>query len=658
MKLVGLASPALLAIPDLAVFLEPWGQPVALRRGGSPGGDLAALAGPPKGAAAARLCAAAQRRGLPYLRLAEGFLSPGGGAGPWSLIVDDLGIYFDTDAPSRLETLIDAVPSASAETAELLSRVRETFPAPERPLSGAETPFVLLIDQTLDDPALPADAAACFARMVEAAMSEHPKARLAILRPDRRGAGALQSFGRRHRLPFLESRFPWLSSQGRVLEVYTVSSLAGWSAMVAGLPVTCFGRPFYAGRGLTRDRAGAPPRAPRSLEALAHAVYALYPRYVDPVHHRASDAISVAGRLAALSRRAASEACPAIVLGVSRWKQPFVRPFLSSGDNRIRFARRIGPALAAAAREEARLLVWAAKEPPWLPAAAAAAGVPLARIEDGFLRSVGLGSDFIPALSLVVDDLGIYFDPNRESRLERLISEAAFSAALLDSAAEMRRVLSERRHSKYGVGTPPPRIPDLPPGRRRILVPGQVEDDASIRLGAFDVATNAALLRAVRRAAPDAVILYKPHPDVESGNRRGAVAPAILSEAADAVLSGWDAPSALDLADEVHTMTSLLGFEALLRGRPVTTYGLPFYAGLGLTSDRLPWPRPRAPVSLDRLVAAVLLLYPRYRDPATDLPVTAWDVLELLERARSRPGAARSARGRVRRWIALTLGRG
>lgn len=43
------------------------------------------------------------------------------------------------------------------------------------------------------------------------------------------------------------------------------------------------------------------------------------------------------------------------------------------------------------------------------------------RVEDGFLRSKGLGAELIAPLSLVLDDLGIYYDPTRSSRLEELI---------------------------------------------------------------------------------------------------------------------------------------------------------------------------------------------------------------------------------------------
>jgi capsular polysaccharide export protein len=70
----------------------------------------------------------------------------------------------------------------------------------------------------------------------------------------------------------------------------------------------------------------------------------------------------------------------------------------------------------------------------------------------------------------------------------------------------------------------------------------------------------------------------------------------------------------------VSVWTSLAGFEALLRGRIVVTYGQPFYAGWGLTRDQAPLERRRRRLQLEELVAGALILYPLYVDPATGLP--------------------------------------
>ena len=54
---------------------------------------------------------------------------------------------------------------------------------------------------------------------------------------------------------------------------------------------------------------------------------------------------------------------------------------------------------------------------------------------------------------------------------------------------------------------------------------------------------------------------------------------------ADILAKDADIAYLLSKVAEVHTITSLTGFEALLRGVKVTAYGIPFYAGWGLTTD-------------------------------------------------------------------------
>lgn len=289
------------------------------------------------------------------------------------------------------------------------------------------------------------------------------------------------------------------------------------------------------------------------------------------------------------------------------------------------FCRDAARARTAAQRLNRPLLIWGAEASELLPG-----NLPLRRVEDGFLRSRGLGADLVPPLSLVTDDLGLYYDPGRESRLERLIAAGLPPGGRARVQALVDRLIAAGI-TKYNLGG---QLPDLPPGHR-ILVPGQVEDDASIRLGSGAVRSNLALLQATRAANPQAVILYKPHPDVEAGLRPGAVAEPELAGLADAVLRGVDPALLVAACDEVWTITSLLGFEALLRGKPVTCLGAPFYAGWGLTRDLGPVPDRRATmgggaVDLAALAHAALIGYPRYWDPLTRRPCPPEVALERL----------------------------
>ena len=98
----------------------------------------------------------------------------------------------------------------------------------------------------------------------------------------------------------------------------------------------------------------------------------------------------------------------------------------------------------------------------------------------------------------------------------------------------------------------------------------------------------------------------------------------------DAVYAKPEFVSDLSQVDAVQTLTSLTGFEALIRGLAVTTYGLPFYAGWGLTTDRLTAPdRRETSIELATLVHRALIDYPRYFDPLTK---TAAPIEVILDR--------------------------
>ena len=109
------------------------------------------------------------------------------------------------------------------------------------------------------------------------------------------------------------------------------------------------------------------------------------------------------------------------------------------------------------------------------------------------------------------------------------------------------------------------------------------------------------------------------------------------------------------MADAVHVNTSLAGFEALMREKPVTTHGVPFYAGWGLTRDLGAVPKRRdAPRTLDEMVAAVLLMYPRYLDPVSGLPCPAEIIAERLTNGMGSAGllvTMRRLQGRIMRTV-------
>lgn len=256
--------------------------------------------------------------------------------------------------------------------------------------------------------------------------------------------------------------------------------------------------------------------------------------------------------------------------------------------------------------ELATLVLWGrAVVPMGLPP-----GVQIWRMEDGFLRSVGLGADLVRPLSWVVDRTGIYYDTTEPSDLERYLLEHHFDEPLKKRAAHLRLQAVQAGLTKYNVGAG--KWQRRAGVQRVILVPGQVESDASIVYGAPGVQTNMGLLQAVRSAHKEAYVVYKPHPDVVARLRAEGDHESSAQLWCDEVVTEVDMGDLLNHVDEVHVMTSLAGFEALLRNKRVICYGQPFYAGWGLTEDLLPFLRPRRLLDLDELVAGVLIEYPLY----------------------------------------------
>ncbi|MBW6396729.1 capsular biosynthesis protein [Roseomonas sp. HJA6] len=394
---------------------------------------------------------------------------------------------------------------------------------------------------------------------------------------------------------------------------------------------------------------GPMPDGLATLAALAAAA-----RCVDPAGGRP---VSIEEAIALLGRWRVQEAANrriAVCVGMSFWKRRRIASALASAAGPPAFARSTRAAIGEAVRRDGTIAVWSSRAPAGLEAAARAAGIPLLWVEDGFIRSAGLGAGFLPAASLTLDSRRPYFDPSGPSDLEILLATAAFPPALLARAAALRAMLVARGVTKYNLSGAAPTLPATP-GRRRILVPGQVEDDLSVlRGGAGTVRSNLALLQAVRVAHPDAFIAFKPHPDVEAGYRTGRIPPDQALALADMVLDRAPIAPLLAQVDEVHTITSLTGFEALLRGLSVTCWGQPFYAGWGLTEDRAPIPRRVRRLTIDHILAGALLLYPRYQDPVTELPTTPEALLDRLAEAAAWRGGLPA---RLRRWQGRAMAR-
>jgi len=577
----------------------------------------------------------AARYGVPTLQVEDGFLRSvglGDAEPPLSIVVDDIGIYYDATAPSRLETLISADHTAAerdratALAAQWRSaRVSKFNHAREADVSGYGS-YVLAIDQTYGDASIRYGLAAplSFMRMVEAALDENPgtivllKMHPEVLAGRKRGHFDLDLLRRWPQVRVLAEDVHPPGLLEHAERVYTVTSQLGFEALLWGKQVRTFGMPFYAGWGLTDGDLPVPARRKQvAFEDLVYAALVEYPRYLDPETGTRCEVERLLEHIA-LQRRMRERFPPRVYgIGVSLWKRGLMRTFFQG--SAVRFVRR-----AQEVPPGAMVAVWGHRP----MRGALRHGTSVIHVEDGFLRSVGLGADLVRPLSWVADSRGIYYDATAPSDLEHLLSTTEFDATLLERARRLRERIVALGLTKYNVGAG---LWQRPAGERSvILVPGQVEKDASIRYGAPGVRTNLDLLCAVREARPDAWIVYKPHPDVVAGIRAKGIGEDDANAFCDEIVTDIAMGTLLDAVDEVHVLTSLAGFEALLRGKRVVTYGQPFYAGWDLTTDRIPIPRRRRRLNTDELVAGVLILYPVYVSRVTGRYTTPERALDEL----------------------------
>lgn len=309
------------------------------------------------------------------------------------------------------------------------------------------------------------------------------------------------------------------------------------------------------------------------------------------------------------------------------------------------------------AQRDARLagvLAWGRK-PSALRAAWRAADLrlPLLRLEDGFLRSFLPGQQH-PPLSLVLDDTGIYYDSTRPSALERLLEspEDLLANGAADDVARARALMAEHGLSKYNHAPPLAQVqaalgrPLLhPTDAERVLVVDQTAGDMSIALGGASAQTFADMLAAALANHPRATVYVKTHPETASGRKGGHFAALAGSERVVLLRQAIEPLSLLRAVDHVYVVSSTLGFEALLAGKPVHCFGLPWYAGWGATVDALRCERRTRRRGVDELFAAAYLRYARYLNPETHERGSIFDVIAWLVRQRRMAGLLGGSHG-------------
>ncbi|EAL7864856.1 capsular polysaccharide biosynthesis protein [Campylobacter coli] len=573
----------------------------------------------------------AKKYNIKFLLLEDGFLrslnlgvenSPS-----FSIVKDDVGIYYDATAPSKLENILNTYEFSSEELEqakkaielikkEKLSKYNNNLCVPKE-LFSANEERVLIITQVANDASLKFGLADNFSTqdIINEAIKENPNAKIYIkIHPDVLSGKKQSDFNAQNlsnKCVIIKENYNPIELLSYFKKVYTKTSGMGFEALMLGSECVCYGVPFYAGWGLTQDKQACKRRLKkRSLEEIFYAAYILYSEYFNPYLNQKGDIFDTIYTLAKYKKIEQANSNKLYFLGFTLWKRWFMKPFFKAKNNKIIFLNSLDELYKANLISEDKIFIWGKKYDKTLLAKDFNNEIFL--VEDGFLRSVFLGSDLTRPFSLIVDNKGLYVDPSKPSDLEDILQNYKFDDGLKQRAKKLITTITQNKFSKYN-GLKHEKL-DFSTNKKIILIPAQVEDDASMILGGAGFDTLK-LLQSVRVVNKDAFIVFKPHPDVLSGNRKGLKDKDIILKYCDEIIENVSIDSAINACDEVHTITSTSGFDALLRGKKVVVYGKPFYAGWGLTQDLHHISRRTRVLSLEELVAGVLILYPRYIHP-------------------------------------------
>jgi len=608
----------------------------------------------------------ARARGLPVKYVEDGWIrSCSANAHSrvcYSLLIDDVGVYYDSSSPSSLENMMK-LPNdefgkiCGAQQLEYAARCREILVEnnitkynfcrdPEKAQLESDTrPLVLVIDQTYNDASViygDMDALR-FKAMLERAVVENPDCRVVVrAHPDvvsGRRKGYLQEHAKLMGIEVsacADNPMPWLK-KARV--VYTGTSQIGYEALLCGCKVKVAGRPFYAGWGLTDDAETINrTQYRRSLDQLFYMTHIYLPKYINPVTGGQWSLEECLDHVCLQKQYFVRNARKHVAIGITPWKRRYISHFLRSPYGSLRFSKKNDYEF------DETPLYWSYRDSYNRYSSESKNNSKkvhskTVRVEDGFVRSIGLGSDYVAPSSLVFDDRGLYFNAKDSSELEVLLNEYRCSRVEIARGRVIRNALCESNISKYNLGVNQVQKPDTycADQRTKILVIGQVDGDQSLLRGTDQIKTNDQLLLSVKDRNPDAYIVYKPHPDVVSGNRKGAIGRRTAIQCVDETEYSSNLLECLKICTEVHTMTSLSGFEALLRDKRVVTYGMPFYAGWGLTTDILACSRRTTVRTIDELVYICLIKYPYYIHPESGEFVSIETLIDSMNSVRELP---------------------
>jgi capsular polysaccharide export protein len=168
--------------------------------------------------------------------------------------------------------------------------------------------------------------------------------------------------------------------------------------------------------------------------------------------------------------------------------------------------------------------------------------------------------------------------------------------------------------------------------QKRVLVIAQTAGDASLKYGMLKNFSTDEIIESAINENRDAKVYIKIHPDVLSGKKKSDINIEKFRNKCTIITENINPISLLKNFSKVYTKTSGMGFEALLVGCKCICFGMPFYAGWGITEDRTVCKRRKRELCIENVFAGAYILYTTYSNPYTNQKSNIIKTLKDIEK--------------------------
>lgn len=264
---------------------------------------------------------------------------------------------------------------------------------------------------------------------------------------------------------------------------------------------------------------------------------------------------------------------------------------------------------------------------------------PFFLFEDGFIRSLypwvaKVDPRLNAGISFCIDSKGFYYDGEVSTDLEGRLNTQVVSN---DDCLQARKIIQKIVDNKISKYNHQPLTFNYPkePNKKRVLVVDQSYGDMSLICGGVDDSVFERMVQDAVRENPDSEIIFKVHPDTLTKKEASGFIQFIPKEV-KIIQEPVNPITLLETVDEVYVATSQLGFEALMCGKKVHVYGLPFYSGWGLTDDKVQCSRRKRKLTLEEMFYIVYMSYSHYVNPLTGQESTIDEAIDYILECRNK----------------------